>query len=64
MMTLDHYFDQLHDLIYQIPSSKQGWENFAKQLLQVLNASYVHIQAIDFRYQVVSFSNGVLTTTA
>ena len=59
MMTLDHYFDQLHDLIYQIPSSKHGWETFAKQLLQVLNASYVHIQAIDFRYQVVSFSNGV-----
>ncbi len=58
-MILDHYYDQLYNLIDQISLSENGWERFARKLLQVLNASYVHIQAIDFQYQVVSFSNGV-----
>lgn len=32
---------------------------FSKELLKILNVSYVHIQAIDFSYNVLSFSNGV-----
>lgn len=52
-------YEQLVESIYQIPLSHEGWFSFAKKLLALLNASYVHIQAIDFSHQVISFSNGV-----
>ncbi|WP_436905508.1 helix-turn-helix transcriptional regulator [Acinetobacter johnsonii] len=51
--------DDCLNLIEQITSDKQGWLNFYKKILKVLNASYVHVQAIDFNYQVVSYSNGI-----
>lgn len=52
-------YDELVELIYQIPLSQDNWFSFAKKLLTILQASYVHIQAIDFSHQVLSFSNGV-----
>ncbi len=52
-------YDELVELIYQIPLSQDNWFSFAKKLLTILQASYVHIQAIDFSQQVLSFSNGV-----
>lgn len=51
--------DGLIDLIYQMPSDSGAWERFSKKLLHLLDASYVHIQAIDFKYNVLSFSHGV-----
>ena len=52
-------YDELVELIYQIPLSQDNWFSFAKKLLTILQASYIHIQAIDFSHQVLSFSNGV-----
>lgn len=48
MENLDLYYNELRDLIYQITVDKDGWLNFSKRLLHILQASYVHIQAIDF----------------
>lgn len=59
MDSLENYYNELCELIYQIPLNKNGWFNFSKELLKILNVSYVHIQAIDFSYNVLSFSNGV-----
>lgn len=59
MDLLENYYNKLCELIYQIPLNKDGWFNFSKKLLKILNVSYVHIQAIDFSYNVLSFSNGV-----
>ncbi|RKG31037.1 LuxR family transcriptional regulator [Acinetobacter guerrae] len=52
-------YEDLVESIYQIPLSQHSWFSFAKKLLNILDASYVHIQAIDFSHQVLSFSNGV-----
>lgn len=59
MELLDNYYNELCDLIYNIPLKKNGWFNFSKRLLDILDVSYVHIQAIDFTYNVLSYSNGV-----
>ena len=59
MDLLEKYYNDLCGLIYQIPLNKDGWFHFSKELLKILNVSYVHIQAIDFSYNVLSFSNGV-----
>lgn len=59
MELLDNYYNELCELIYNIPLDKNGWFNFSKRLLGVLNVSYVHIQAIDFSYNVLSYSNGI-----
>lgn len=59
MKLLDNYYNELCDLIYNIPLEKNGWFNFSKRLLDILDVSYVHIQAIDFTYNVLSYSNGV-----
>mgnify|MGYP000706361841 FL=1 len=59
MDLLEKYYNDLCELIYQIPLNKDGWFHFSKELLKILNVSYVHIQAIDFSYNVLSFSNGV-----
>lgn len=59
MELLDNYYNELCDLIYNITLEKNGWFNFSKRLLDVLDVSYVHIQAIDFTYNVLSYSNGV-----
>ncbi|WP_430622873.1 helix-turn-helix transcriptional regulator [Acinetobacter pittii] len=59
MELLDNYYNELCELIYNITLDKSGWFNFSKRLLNVLDVSYVHIQAIDFTYNVLSYSNGV-----
>jgi len=59
MELLDNYYNELCDLIYNITLEKNGWFNFSKRLLDILDVSYVHIQAIDFTYNVLSYSNGV-----
>ncbi|MCZ3010203.1 LuxR C-terminal-related transcriptional regulator [Acinetobacter baumannii] len=59
MELLDNYYNELCELIYNITLEKSGWFNFSKRLLDVLDVSYVHIQAIDFNYNVLSYSNGV-----
>lgn len=59
MESLDNYYNELCELIYNITLDKNGWFNFSKRLLDVLDVSYVHIQAIDFTYNVLSYSNGV-----
>ncbi|ENU26779.1 helix-turn-helix transcriptional regulator [Acinetobacter modestus] len=59
MELLDNYYNELCDLIYSITLEKNGWFNFSKRLLDVLDVSYVHIQAIDFTYNVLSYSNGI-----
>lgn len=58
MNLFDIYHDELCDLICKISIDKNGWLNFSKRLLKILDASYIHIQAIDFHYNTVSFSNG------
>ncbi len=52
------YYDELLDLIYLIPTDKTAWTHFAEKIIHILDASYVHIQAIDFKHNVLSFSNG------
>ena len=59
MKLLDHYYDELCELIYHIPSDRDGWTHFAQRLIQIFDASYVHIQAIDFSHNVLSYSNGI-----
>lgn len=59
MDLLESYYNELYELIYQIPLEPNGWFNFAKRLLHILDVSYVHLQAIDFAYNVSSFHNGV-----
>lgn len=59
MESLDNYYNELCELIYNITLDKNGWFNFSKRFLDVLDVSYVHIQAIDFTYNVLSYSNGV-----
>ena len=56
MELLDNYYNELRELIYEITLDKNGWFNFSKRLLDVLDVSYVHIQAIDFSYNVLSYS--------
>ncbi len=58
MNLIDIYHNELCDLICRISIDKDGWLNFSKRLLEILDASYVHIQAIDLHYNTVSFSNG------
>ena len=55
MELLDNYYNELRELIYEITLDKNGWFNFSKRLLDVLDVSYVHIQAIDFSYNVLSY---------
>ncbi|KAA8731178.1 helix-turn-helix transcriptional regulator [Acinetobacter qingfengensis] len=57
--SLNEFYDELIELIYQIPHNLDAWQQFAKKIIHILDASYVHIQAIDFNYQVLSFSNGI-----
>lgn len=59
MHTLDDYYDELCDLIAQMTLEKTAWLNFAKRLLAIMDVSYIHVQAIDFSYQVLSYSNGI-----
>lgn len=59
MNLLDNYYEELCELIYQINSDKKTWFHLAKRLCELLNASYVHIQAIDFSYKALSYSYGV-----
>ena len=54
MNLLDSYYEELCELIYQINSDKKTWFHLAKRLCELLNASYVHIQAIDFSYKALS----------
>ena len=56
MELLDNYYNELRELIYEITLDKNGWFNFSKRLLDVLDVSYVHIQAIDFSCNVLSYS--------
>lgn len=59
MDLLEKYYNELCELVYQIPLDKNGWFYFSRKLLKILNVSYVHVQAIDFSYNILSFSNGV-----
>lgn len=59
MNLLDNYYEELCELIYQVNLDKQTWFNLAKRIVEILNASYVHIQAIDFSYKALSYSYGV-----
>lgn len=59
MQILDTYYDELCELISQMTLEKEAWVNFASRLLTVMDVSYVHIQAIDFSYQILSYSNGM-----
>lgn len=52
-------YDDLVELIYQIPINKQAWQQFCRKLIRLFDINYIHIQALDFRYNVLSYSNGV-----
>ena len=54
--TYDEYYDELVELIYEIPVQQNGWKNFVRRLNQVLNATDVHVLAMDFQHQAYSFS--------
>lgn len=55
----DDYYEELVELIYQIPSNGDHWEIFAKRIIEIFDISYTHIQAIDFLYNASSYSYGV-----
>lgn len=63
MTHLNTYYDELVDLIYQIPLNADGWQPFVKRLNTILGSSSVHILAIDLEKQAFSFSNcsGILS---
>ena len=63
MTHLNAYYDELVDLIYQIPLNADGWQPFVKRLNTILGSSSVHILAIDLEKQAFSFSNcsGILS---
>lgn len=59
MKLFEKYYEELRDLIDEIPLRKDGWINFSKRIITILDASYIHIQAIDFKRNIISFSHGV-----
>ncbi|UUM29099.1 helix-turn-helix transcriptional regulator [Acinetobacter colistiniresistens] len=59
MNCYDMYYDELVELIYKIPLSTEGWNQFATRLNRVLGLSLVHILALDFQKQAFSFSYSV-----
>lgn len=59
MNSLDIYYEELCDLIYQITINDNGWHNFARRLIEIMDVNYVHIQAIDFTFNMISYSNGI-----
>lgn len=58
-LDLENEYDDLVELIYQIPINNQAWQQFCRKLIYLLDISYIHIQALDFRYNVLSYSNGI-----
>lgn len=59
MNSLDIYYEELCDLIYQITINDNGWQKFARRLIEIMDVNYVHIQAIDFTFNMISYSNGI-----
>lgn len=57
MHPLDYYYDELVDIIYKVPLSADGWQPFVKRVNTLLNASSIHVLAIDLKKDVFSFSN-------
>ena len=57
MHPLDYYYDELVDIIYKVPLSADGWQPFVKRVNTLLNASSIHVLAIDLEKDVFSFSN-------
>lgn len=55
----DQYYDELVQLIYDIPLKDQGWRNFSQRLNALLGASNMHLLAMDFRKQTISHSQAV-----
>ena len=57
MKDYDKYYDELVDLIYQIPLNSNGWQPFVKRVNTILDSSSVHVLAVDLEKGVFSFSN-------
>ncbi|WP_335951440.1 helix-turn-helix transcriptional regulator [Acinetobacter beijerinckii] len=55
----EKHIDELIELIYQIPLSPNGWEKFGNRLNQILGSSLVHLLAMDFQRQALSYSYAV-----
>ncbi|MDH0031169.1 MULTISPECIES: helix-turn-helix transcriptional regulator [unclassified Acinetobacter] len=53
------HYNRLVELIYQIPLSLNGWKNFGDHLNQILDSSLVHLLAMDFKRQALSYSYAV-----
>ena len=53
------HYNRLVELIYQIPLSPNGWKNFGDHLNQILDSSLVHLLAMDFKRQALSYSYAV-----
>lgn len=58
MKKYDDYYEDLVELIYQIPLNPQNWNYFASRLNEVLEASLVQIAAMDLKQQVMSYCVG------
>lgn len=56
---MQNNYDELVELIYQIPVKQDGWKRFGDRLNQVLGSSLVHLLAMDFQRQALSYSYGV-----
>lgn len=57
MNNLNDYYDEIVDLIYQIPLSADGWQPFIRRINVILKASSVHVLGIDLEKDAFSFSN-------
>ncbi|RLZ09069.1 helix-turn-helix transcriptional regulator [Acinetobacter sp. 2JN-4] len=55
---LNQYYDELIDLIYKILDTTENWCTFGQRLTQVLDATYIQVQALDIQNQAISFSAG------
>lgn len=55
----NQYHDELVELIYAIPLQVDGWKRFGERLNQILGSSLVHLLAMDFQRQALSYSYGV-----
>lgn len=59
MDNFNQYYDELIELIYQIPIKPDGWKIFGNRLNQILGSSLTHLLAMDFQREALSFSDAV-----
>lgn len=58
MSPLQLYYEEMVGLIYDSISASNIWTNFGRRLAGIIDATQVHIQALDLQQQAISYSSG------